>query len=335
LTVIFAVATGLGSAWAAHRAGISPALGAFAAGMFLGSSSFATQIRADVSSLRVVLLTLFFGTAGMVADPLWIFHNWYVVALVTVALMVGKTAIVWAIFALLRCSPRIALATGICLSQIGEFAFVLGNIGRTRGVVTDDLYALVVSVTIVSFLVSAFLVPRAMPIAGKIVGLWKQAEPPAERATSEEFPRPDVVIVGFGPAGQWVAHRILERKLTVIVIDLNREGVRRARDLGLYAGIGDATQSDVLQHVHIEHAKTVIITIPHHRSALLILEQVRQLAPLAHTIVRSRYQLHSDDFVDSGAHEIVGDEEEVGRRLGETLERWLDSVDSVPRPAET
>src|SRR5690606_30136796 len=64
LTVIFAVVTGLGAAWVAHAAGISPALGAFVAGMLLGSSAFATQIRADVSSLRVLLLTLFFGAAG-------------------------------------------------------------------------------------------------------------------------------------------------------------------------------------------------------------------------------------------------------------------------------
>ena len=98
LTVIFAVVTGLGSAWAAHVAGLSPALGAFVAGMLLGSSVFATQVRADVSSLRVVLLTLFFGAAGMVADPIWILQNWHVVAAVTLLVTIGKLAIIWVIF---------------------------------------------------------------------------------------------------------------------------------------------------------------------------------------------------------------------------------------------
>ena len=84
LTVIFAVVSGLGSAWAAHAVGISPALGAFVAGMLLGSSAFATQIRADVAPLQVVLLTLFFGAAGMMADPLWILANAHIVGAVVV-----------------------------------------------------------------------------------------------------------------------------------------------------------------------------------------------------------------------------------------------------------
>lgn len=79
LTMVFAVVAGLGAAWASHYVGISPALGAFVAGMLLGSSAFATQIRADVSPLRVVLLTLFFGAAGMVANPIWILGNWHIV----------------------------------------------------------------------------------------------------------------------------------------------------------------------------------------------------------------------------------------------------------------
>ena len=66
--------------------------------MVLGSSAFATQIRADVSSLRVVLLTLFFGAAGMMADPIWIFHNLDTVAGVIMLLTLRKALITWAIF---------------------------------------------------------------------------------------------------------------------------------------------------------------------------------------------------------------------------------------------
>lgn len=165
LTVIFAIVTGLGAAWAAHAAGISSALGAFVAGMLLGSSAFATQVRADVSSLRVVLLTLFFGAAGMLADPIWILQNWHIVAAVTALLTLGKLAVIWAIFQVLGHTGRVAAATGLCLAQIGEFAFVLGSIGVASGVVTTETYALVVSVTIASFFLSATLVPACCALA--------------------------------------------------------------------------------------------------------------------------------------------------------------------------
>jgi CPA2 family monovalent cation:H+ antiporter-2 len=108
-------------------------------------------------------------------------------------------------------------------------------------------------------------------------------------------------------------------------MDLNRDGVKRAQALGLDGHVGDATQVDVLEHSRIESAKAVVITIPHHDSAIAILEQVRRLAPHAHAVVRSRYQIHADDFVKAGAHVVIGDEEQIGQSLGRHLESWLAS----------
>ncbi|MBI2477344.1 MAG: cation:proton antiporter [Planctomycetia bacterium] len=327
LTVIFAIVTGLGAAWASHYAGISPALGAFVAGMLLGSSAFATQIRADVASLRVVLLTLFFGAAGMVADPIWILKNWYLVAAVSALLTVGKVVVIWAIFQGLGHSTRVASATGLCLAQIGEFAFVLGSIGRASGVVSEDLYALVVSVTIVSFILSALLVPAA-PWFGNRVASLLRSEPELEVGETDSESGPDVVIIGFGPAGQIAARPFIDQGTRVEVIDLNRDGVRKAQQLGFKGEIGDATQNEVLEHIRVNDARAVVITIPHFQSAMTVLESVRQKAPHVHVFVRSRYQLHTDDFVRAGAHVVVGDEEQVGERLADLLRQWRDANDT-------
>ena len=97
LAVLLAVVLGLGSAWAAHAVGLSPALGAFLAGMFLGASPFATQLRADVSSLRVVLLTLFFGAVGMLANPVWILTHLPLVLGLATLLVAGKALLVFTI----------------------------------------------------------------------------------------------------------------------------------------------------------------------------------------------------------------------------------------------
>ncbi|HOX27537.1 MAG TPA: cation:proton antiporter, partial [bacterium] len=72
LPVLLAVVIAFGSAYLSHRAGISPAFGAFAAGMLLAESPFSTQIRADISTVRTVMVTLFFATVGMYANPVWI-----------------------------------------------------------------------------------------------------------------------------------------------------------------------------------------------------------------------------------------------------------------------
>ncbi|QDV86528.1 cation:proton antiporter [Planctomycetes bacterium TBK1r] len=322
LTVIFAVVTGLGAAWASHAAGISPALGAFVAGMLLGSSAFATQIRADISPLQVVLLTLFFGAAGMVADPIWIVTNGHIVAMVVFALVTGKMLVIWVIFALLGQTTRVSVATGLCLAQVGEFAFVLGSIGRTSGVVSEDTYALVVSASIVSFFFSAFLVPAAPRLGNWVANLTGAQRQVADEA-SERTPPPDVAIIGFGPSGQIAARPLVDKGLRVTIVELNQVGVRKAQQLGFHAEIGDATQSDVLEHARLNECKAIVITVPHHQSAMTILKHVRRNAPFVHVIVRSRYEVHTDDFLSAGAHVVTGDEQQVGESLAGHLHQWL------------
>lgn len=323
LTVLFAVVTGLGATGAAHAAGISPALGAFIGGMLLGSSEFSTQIRADISSLRVVLLTLFFGAAGMVADPIWIFENASLVVGVTLLLTLVKFAIILAIFLLLKHSLRVSCTTGLCLAQLGEFAFVLGSIGKANGVISADLYSLIVSVTILSFFLSAFLIPLAPKIGAIVAGLLSSKEKIGEGGDGMKN-TPEIVIIGFGPAGRIAAEPFIDTFETTLVIDLNREGVRQASELGFQALVGDATQGEVLEHAHIEQAKIIVISIPDHRSALSILTQVRGIAPHAQTVVRSRYQRHTEELVRAGAHTVIGDEEGVGERLATHLRSLLE-----------
>lgn len=322
LTVIFAVFTGLGAAWASHAVGVSPALGAFVAGMLLGSSPFATQIRADVAPLQVVLLTLFFGAAGMVADPIWIITNLHLVAAVVAMILLGKLVIIWGIFVALGQSVRIAVATGVCLAQIGEFAFVLGSIGRAGSVVTESTYALIVSSAIVSFFLSAILVPRAARIGDWAARLFGRGVSQAETDESRQCP-PDVVIIGFGPAGQIVAGNLMDRNLQVMVLDLNHASIGKAQQWGLRAEVGDATQHEVLENAQVAKSRVVVITIPHHKSALAVLNHIRSHAPHIHTVVRVRYEAFRDDFVIAGADVITGDEQQAGESLSEHLNAWL------------
>ncbi len=324
LTVIFAVVMGLGAAWAAHAAGISPALGAFVAGMLLGSSAFATQIRADVSPLQVVLLTLFFGAAGMVADPIWILKNWHIVGAVVVALTIGKLIVIWVIFRAFGQVTRVAAATGLCLAQVGEFAFVLGSIGRKSGVVSEDTYALVVSAAIVSFFLSAFLVPLA-PRFGDWMARLLGSEPSSADDSTRASEPPDVVIIGFGPAGQIVARALVDKSIRVTVLELNQAGVKKAQQLGFRGELGDATQREVLAHAQLNQCKVVVITVPHHQSGLTILEHVRDHAPHVKVIVRSRYERHVESMYAAGAHVVAGDEQQVGESLANHLCNWLEA----------
>jgi CPA2 family monovalent cation:H+ antiporter-2 len=266
----------------------------------------------------------------MVADPASIIRNWYVVAAVVAALTVGKFLVIWAIFRFLGQTNRVAAATGLCLAQIGEFAFVLGAIGLGRGVVSEDVYSLIVSVAIVSFFLSAILVPAAPGLANRLVRWLRFRESDPESSAPAQEP-PDVAIVGFGPAGQLAAGPLVDQDLRVVVIDLEKRLISKARQLGFHAELGDATQTEVLEHARLKDCKAVVITVPHFRSAMTILEHVRRNAPHTWLMVRSRYELHTGDFNAAGANAVLGDEHNVGEAMSKHLQEWLARFERQPR----
>lgn len=323
LAVLLAAVVGLGSSWAAHAVGLPPALGAFLAGVFLGSSPFATQIRADVSPFRIVLLTLFFGAVGMVADPRWILANWGLVLAVTAMLVVGKTLIVWLILRVVGQPNGVAVATGLSLAQTGEFAFLLGRMGREAGVVGETVYAAIVSSAIVTLLLTPYLISVA-PRFGRWIEVVGRRPRPAGLGHGD-IEGPDVVIVGFGPAGRAVASALVGTGKSLLVIDLNRHSVSAAEAMGYSGHIGDAQRAEVLEHARVSSARLVVITLPARSAAITVMHEVRRLAPHAHIVARSRYQLHRSDFELAGAHAIFGDEEEVGRALAEHVLAQFDT----------
>jgi CPA2 family monovalent cation:H+ antiporter-2 len=320
LTVLLSVVIGLGATWAAHAAKLSPALGAFVAGMFLGNSKFAVQIRADVASIRIVLLTLFFGAVGMVADPVWMVKNMPLILSVTIMILTLKAVVLWGLFRMAGQANGTALATSLCLCQVGEFAFVLGGDARAGGLLTKVQYSALVSSSIVTLMMTPFLIaaaPRLMQ--------WKN-----RRVHHDAAPAPnagsgatgcDVLVVGFGPAGRGAVSQLTEFGKRVLVVDLNANGVAAAESMGFRAVIGDASSGDVLEHLHLEHVRIVVVTLPSRQDALLVMNEIRAIAPQAALIVRSRYEIHMDELRNAGADVVLGDEDQVSHALAESVSR--------------
>ncbi|MCA9297110.1 MAG: cation:proton antiporter, partial [Phycisphaerales bacterium] len=150
LPILLAIVVGLGAAGIAHSVQLSPGLGAFIAGMILAESPFATQIRADVTALRTLLMTLFFSAVGMLADPLWMLTHLHLLIPLVAAMVIGKAAIIWLILTRFGRPSPVALTTGIVLAQVGEFSFVLASEAYATNLVGEQTFLLVISSTIIT-----------------------------------------------------------------------------------------------------------------------------------------------------------------------------------------
>jgi len=313
LMVLLSVVVGLGATWSAHAAGLSPALGAFVAGMFLGNSPFAFQIRADVASLRIVLVTLFFGSVGLLADPIWMLSNLPLVAGLSAAILLIKVLVVTVLFRLAGQQSGSSLGTGLSLCSVGEFAFVLGGQALAENLITEQQSNAIVSASIVTLLLTPTLITWAPRLASWLNGRVYTSQEGKQEHSSEHAC--DCLLVGFGPAGRGAGVALQQHARRVLVLDLGLEGVAAAQTAGFQAMRADAATGEVLLHIHVEQMRLVVITVPGFHDSMSILQQVRHMAPLATIVVRSRYRLHEQEFRLAGADVVIGDEEEVGKAL--------------------
>ncbi|MDF1739402.1 MAG: cation:proton antiporter [Verrucomicrobiales bacterium] len=326
LLILLAIVLAIGSACAAHALELSPALGAFIAGMMLAESPFATQIRADIGGLRIIFITLFFGSVGMLGDPVWIFENFPLVIGTTILILLGKSFIITCIGLGFRLPVRHAVASGLVLAQVGEFGVVIAGIAQTDELFGEDLFRLLVSSTLLSLFITPLLIKKALKL-----GLLVTKLRPASTAPDKESRIPDdqpatekskslVMVVGFGPSGQRVARELMDTEdVEVVIIDIRPHNIDLAKSTGLKAYLGDATNLDFLIHYGILRARAIVLTVPDHRASIRIVESVRTLNAEVVIVARARYHTFISELETAGATLAVDEEYLTGKRLAEAM----------------
>ncbi len=333
--VLLAMITAIGSAWVSHKLGLSPVLGAFIAGMMLADSPFATQIHSDVASLRSLFVVLFFSAIGMLGDPSFVWEHWHVVVAVVAAIVFGKAIVTSGVARLLGSSWGHAVATGVCLAQVGEFSFVLAEVARGGALLDEYLFNLLIAATIGTLFLTPFLVGLA-PRMARFVGRWSASAPLSmEGAGSDDAPesarelRDHIVIIGFGPAGQCIAETLMsQHKSSLLVLDLNPKAADLARASGLRSGIGDATHRDVLEHARIAQAAAVVVALPDPDTVRRVVSHIRSMSDQVPVVARSRYHVYSPELAMAGAEVVIDEEREVGRRMAAAVRRMIRARES-------
>jgi CPA2 family monovalent cation:H+ antiporter-2 len=327
LPILLAVTICMGAAWGAHAIGLSPSIGAFLGGMALAETTHAVQIRADVGPLRTLFATIFFASVGMLANPQWIAANALPVALTTLAVVIGKAALAFGAVRIFKLPTIASFAVGISLAQIGELSFVLLQLGLSLELLSGDLANLLTAASVITLLVSPYLVASApdiaRPLAIRLISARTLADEERRARKSARELSGHVVLVGFGEAGRSAASSLREAGTEVVVLDTDRKLVSDVRSLGCYAMLGDATQLENLEHAGITRAAGIVVAVSDHRTAKMAVAQARALAPNVPIVARARYHLYKDDIADAGADRVVDEETLIGKRLGDEVSLQL------------
>lgn len=147
----------------ATMAGFSPALGAFIMGSILAETTKAEKIEHVLKPLQSLFGAIFFVSVGMLIDPKMLVVHALPILLATLVLLFGKPFFV-TLGALVSGQPlKIAVQSGMSLSQIGEFSFIIATLGLTLGVTSDFLYPIAVAVSVITTFTTPYMIRLSGP----------------------------------------------------------------------------------------------------------------------------------------------------------------------------
>jgi CPA2 family monovalent cation:H+ antiporter-2 len=146
--------------------GFSPALGAFIMGSIIAETTQAEHIEHLVKPVKDLFGAVFFVSVGMLINPDTLVEYAIPVAILTLVVIFGQS-LSSTIGSLLSGQPlKQSIQTGMSLSQIGEFSFIIATLGTTLKVTSDFLYPIVVAVSAVTTFTTPFMVKFAEPFSG-------------------------------------------------------------------------------------------------------------------------------------------------------------------------
>ena len=329
LTVlVMAVAVAAGSQ---YLFGASMALGAFLAGMLVGQSPASQQAAADALPMRDAFAVLFFVSVGMLFDPKFIVQQPGLVLAGLAIVMVGKPLAALGIVALIGYPARTGLTVALGLAQIGEFSFILSQLGRDHGLMTDAGHNVLVATALVSITLNPILfrsIDRLESLLKWWPALWKfmnRRTVRREREMNEEAggaieasDTPLAVIVGYGPVGRTVDDILRERGVKTVVVDLNMDTVQSLRREGRHALYGDAFNVEVM-HQALPRATYLVITLPHSQNRNPLIAAAKLINPEIKVFVRARYIAEREELTQVGADGAVYEEAEAAVALARMM----------------
>ncbi len=160
---IFSIGLCLGMVLLAVQSGFSSALGAFVMGSVLAETIDAERIEHLIQPVKNIFGSIFFVSVGMMINPALLLQYWLPISIITLVVIVGQ--ILFGCFGtLLSGQPlRVALQTGFSLVQIGEFAFIIANLGQSLKVTDSSLYPIVVAVSVITTFLTPYIMKLAYP----------------------------------------------------------------------------------------------------------------------------------------------------------------------------
>ena len=322
LFILTTIALCFATAWLTSAVGLSLALGAFFAGLIISESEYSHQATANILPFREIFISFFFVSVGMLLNLSFFVDNVFFIHLLATGVIALKFFVILLTVILLKYPVRTGLLVGFSLLQVGEFAFLLSTVGMQYDLLTESVYQYFLAISIISMGATPFIINLSPKMSNFILRaplpssvrekLKKNArnKEVASNITDEDF-HDHLVIIGYGINGQNVAKAARKADIPYVIVELDPSAIKKAHKIGEPIVYGDATNSDILKHVHIQEARVIVLAISAHEATRTIVKTIRLFTETAYLLVRTRYVKEVEEIMKLGADEVIPEEFET------------------------
>ena len=325
LFTLCVIAAAVGIAYgSAELFGVSFALGAFFAGMVMRESPLSYRAAEESLPLRDAFSVLFFVSVGMLFDPHVLISEPIHVIVVVAIIVFGKSLAAFFLVLLFRYPLNTALTVSASLAQIGEFSFILANLGVSLGLLPTEGQSLILAGAIISIALNPLVFHAIEPAQAWIRSRSKLAQtlerpddPLAVLPMTVDLNRltGQVVLVGYGRVGRRIGETLTENGISFVVAEESREIVEELRKNGIPAVSGDASDPTVLVQAHIHRARMLVIATPDTVAVRRMIEIARTVNPRIETVVRTHSEEEAVLLEKENAGKVFLGEHELARSM--------------------
>ena len=314
LFLLAITAIGLGVGYLTYLVGLSFAFGAFVAGMVLSESDYGHQALSDIIPVRDLFGLLFFASVGMLLNPGFLLDHWKQVLMLVLIVSLGKGIIFALLARIFKYGNVVPLAVGLGLFQVGEFSFVLAQVGVSTNSISHEVYSLVLTAAIITM----FLTPIISGQTAHLYALskrWFQHEPLDTINYPKSGLRNHVIIVGGGRVGFRIAQVLKRLSVPMLIIELDQLRVERAKHADIPVVFGDVGHEVVLEAAEAASARLLIITTPEIVITQTIVERARKVNSEIQVVARAPGVEFLEEFKKLNISEVVIPEFEAGLEM--------------------
>ncbi|HEV2502200.1 MAG TPA: YbaL family putative K(+) efflux transporter [Mesorhizobium sp.] len=352
------LAVALGVAFGAAKLfGVSLALGAFFAGMVMSESELSHRAAEESLPLRDAFSVLFFVSVGMMFDPFSVMqHIWPVLGTLFI-IVIGKSLAAFAIVLLFGYPIATALIISASLAQIGEFSFILAELGVGLKLLPEEGRDLILVGAILSIILNPVMflvVDRLKPwleqrrgadgvaVAAAPIGpatTVGQVATTGEKPEEDDAPTPTTltnhtILIGYGRVGSLVGASLKQANEPFLVVEDADKTIARLKADGIETVMGNAAKEDIFAAANPSLAKRLILAIPNAFEAGRIALLARAANPVIEIVARAHSDAEVEHLEGLGANTVIMGEREIARGIVEAvLKPEQDQSAAEPAPA--